>query len=222
MKEQDKLRFAQILTGLAELYGKEFSRVTMGLWFEALKDYDIEAISAAVSAHVKSPDTGQYLPKPADVVKMIAGTSKESSHIAWTKVDKAVRQVGVNQTVVFDDPLIHRVISDMGGWVALGDKTEDEWPFVANEFQNRYLGYKSRNVSAEYPPKLLGLHDAQNDGIYDASWYKERGLQQPPPVLIGDASAARQVLAGGSTRPAIEFTKASEAAALPEPRKAAA
>lgn len=34
--------------------------------------------------------------------------------VAWNKVDKAVRQVGAWTSVMFDDALIHRVISDMG------------------------------------------------------------------------------------------------------------
>ena len=37
---------------------------------------------------------------------------------AWSKVLNAVRRMGGDATVIFDD-LIHSVIDDMGGWVRL-------------------------------------------------------------------------------------------------------
>lgn len=200
MTKQDAARFAQIITGLSEMYGKEISDGAMALWFEALKAYDIDAISVAASSHVASPDSGQFMPRPADIIKMIGGTSKDSAFLAWTKVDKAVRMVGNHKTVVFDDPLIHAVIGDMGGWIALGEKSDEEWPFIANEFKNRYQGYKSRGEVPEYNGKLIGLSEANN---------RTAGFEIPAPVLIGDAVQAKHVLecATGKT---LQITTASE------------
>jgi hypothetical protein len=201
MRDGDDARFSGIITGLAEMYSKEISDGALMLWFEALKAYDIDAISAAASAHVSSPDSGQFMPRPADIIKMIGGTSKDSAFLAWSKVDKAVQRVGNYKSVVFDDPLIHAVISDMGGWISFGEKTEDEWPFIGNEFKSRYQGYKSRGEVPEYNGKLLGLSEANN---------RTAGFEIAPPVLIGDAVLAKRVLEC-ATGKSLQITTASEA-----------
>ena len=135
--------------------------------------------------------------------------------VAWAKVDRAVRQVGTWQSVVFDDALIHRVLHDMGGWLALERKTEDDWPFVAKEFQNRYRGYRGRSERPDYPPVLVGATQAHNSRV---------GGGAPAPVLIGDAGQARAVLAGGTTSPLVGFSQVTrpELLALAAPNREAA
>jgi hypothetical protein len=201
MQKSDEGKFFEIMTGLGELYGKEVSSSVMELWFRALEGYDIEAISAAASAHVSNPDNGQFFPKPADIVKMISGTSKDSAFIAWSKVEKAVERVGSYHSVVFDDPIIHKVIQDMGGWIVFGEKTYDEWPFVKNEFITRYQGYKSKSGQIDHPGKLIGIHEANN---------RKTGHEVAEPVLIGDERAAMKVLEGASNKPALEYKKVSD------------
>jgi len=198
--QKDAAQFAMIITGLAEMYRTEISDGAMGLWFQAMQAYDIEAISAAASAHISSPDSTSFMPVPADIIKMIGGTSKDSAFLAWSKVDKAVQRVGNHKSVVFDDPLIHAVISDMGGWISLGEKDEDEWPFIGNEFKARYQGYKSRGELPEYNGKLIGLSEANN---------RTAGFEIAPPVLIGDAVLAKRVLEC-ATGKSLQITTASE------------
>src|SRR5260363_262611 len=101
---------------------------------------------------------------------------RRTPRIAWANVDQAVRGVGPYQSVVFEDALIHRVLAEMGGWIPLGSKTEDEWPFVHNEFVNRYRGYRMRSETPDYPPVLIGLFEAQN---------RQSGYSVQPPVLVG-------------------------------------
>ena len=210
MTGTDESKFAEAMIGGAELYGKEMTRPLLSLYFQALKKYKLADITRALSRHVTNPDSGQYFPKPADVVRMLEGTSSDSAQVAWSKVDKAARMVGPHQTVVFDDPLIHRVIEDMGGWIPLGDKQEKEWPFVANEFRERYRGYKSLGEEPDYPGKLIGQTEA-NNGEFDPEWYKERGLPVPAPVLIGSPQQAQRVLAGGASKPRLQITSMADA-----------
>ena len=200
METDDFDRFAELLGGVFELYGREASPFAMQVWWEALRPFDFGAVRMAFSRHVQNPDVGQFPPKPADVLRMLGGTTQDKALQAWAKVDKAVRHVGTYQTVVFDDPLIHRVLHDMGGWVGLASKTEDEWPFVAKEFENRYRGYAMRNERPEYPPVLTGIAEADN---------VRRGLRSDPPRLIGDATKAEEVMQGGTRRPLIGFATAS-------------
>ena len=192
METDDFDLFAELLGGVFELYGREASPFAMQVWWEALRPFDFSAIRMAFSRHVQNPDVGQFPPKPADVLRMLGGTTQDKALQAWAKVDKAVRHVGTYQTVVFDDPLIHRVVADMGGWLSIGSRDEDAWPFVAKEFETRYRGYAMRNERPPYAPVLLGTSEAHN---------ARNGFRCDPPTLIGDADRARAVMAGGTDGP---------------------
>lgn len=203
MRTDDLSDFADLLAGVMDLYGKPISEFATQVWWEAMRPYDLPAVRLAFSRHVQNPDSGQFAPKPADVIRMLGGTTQDSALRAWAKVDKGVRHVGPYASVAFDDALIHRVLHDMGGWVGLSAKAEDEWPFVAKEFENRYRGYAMRSERPEYPPVLAGISEAEN---------VRRGLRSDPPRLIGDASKAEAVMQGGTHRPLIGFATASAAA----------
>ena len=200
MKPHEFEQFRTLMAGVHDFYARDLSEFALSVWWEAMKPYDLAAVTQAMNRHVMNPDNGQFLPKPADVRRMLGGTSQDAALHAWAKVDKAVRQVGNYASVAFDDPLIHRVIHDMGGWIGLGSKTEDEWPFVAKHFENLYRGYAMRSETPEYPPVLAGIAQADSEA---------RGLRYDPPRLVGDATAARAVIAGGATAPLIGLTSAS-------------
>jgi hypothetical protein len=204
MRDSDEIKFVTLLTGISDYYGKDLSTGVIGLYWEGLRQYDLEAVEKALWAHTQNPDTGQFMPKIADVTKMLQGRTTDQAAVAWSKVDAAVRRVGTYADVVFDDPVIHRAIADMGGWVPLGLKTEDEWPFIAKEFQNRYRGYRERNDVPDYPPVLIGLANAHNG---------KQGFGRQQPVLIGDERRAQQVMAGGTTQPLIAMKLAGELSA---------
>lgn len=210
---ESRRRFAALLTGLADYYKQDISRTVLGLYWEGLRQFDYAAVEKACWAHTQNPDTGMWMPKIADIVKMVSGRTDDQAKVAWAKVDRAVRSFpGVYQTVAFDDPLIHRVIADMGGWTGFGTKSEDEWPFVAKEFENRYRGFRMRGDTPEYPPTMIGLADAQNHSA---------GQRVKPMVyLIGQQDKAVAVLRGGSTTPLIGrgMVDAAEFTAAPAPQ----
>jgi hypothetical protein len=190
LNQSDYDNFVDIMQLVSEQYGKKPSDGLIALYWQGLKSYDFSAVREAIGKHLSNTDTGQFMPKIADIIRMMQGTSLDSALSAWAKVDRAIRQVGPYESVVFDDAIIHKVLHDMGGWLSLGTKTEDDWPFVAKEFENRYRGFKSRNERIEYPAKLIGLYEAQNS---------KEGRKVAPPMLIGDASKAREVLQLGSS-----------------------
>lgn len=194
MQQSDFDQFSQLLTATAEMYSKPMTEVSLMLWWTTLQAYDIAAVREGLMRHMQNPDSGQFMPKPADVIKFIGGTTQDGALVAWAKVDRAVRSIGTYQTVVFDDPIIHAVIADMGGWISMGSRNEDEWPFVAKEFENRYRGYRMRGGAEQYQKTLIGIADSSN---------AISGQPMQPPVLIGNEIKARQVLERGTDRPAI-------------------
>ena len=198
MQTDDFQRFHEGIVGVMAFYEKSVSRFSLDVWWNALKVYDLAAVVDAFSRHLENPDAGQFVPKPANIIRMLQGSTQDAALVAWAKVDLAVRRVGTYCDVVFDDSLIHRVIQDMGGWIGIGTKADDEWPFVAKEFENRYRGFSSRGERPEYPAKLIGIASAYN---------QQKGFKTDAPVLIGDEAQARRVLSGGTDKPAIGFKR---------------
>jgi hypothetical protein len=206
MKPSDFDTFAHMLNAIGDLYGKPQSEWSISLWWGALKHYDLAAVRDALNRHVQNPDTGQFMPKPADVVKMAQGSTMDAALIAWAKLDRGVRSVGTHRSVVFDDPLLHRVVAEMGGWIAFGEKREDEWPFVRNEFVNRYRGYRVRSELPDYPPVLTGIAEAGNG--------RNNVAHAEPPMLVGDPLQAQQVMRLGSGKPLVGVVQMDRLSAL--------
>lgn len=163
------------------------------VWWQSMAQYDLATVREALGRHTMNPDTGQFLPKPADVVKMMAGTTQDTALVAWTMLEKAIRQVGPYESVCFDDPLVNRVVTDMGGWIEFGRVLEDELPFKRNEFVTRYRAFRMRSEQPEYPAKLIGIAESTN---------AHNGKAVAPPILIGNQQRASLVYQhGGENRP---------------------
>lgn len=190
MLDQDRQQFYALMTGLFELYGKKASKELLGLYYGALKSYEIADIVRAANQHSLDPDAGQFMPKPADFVRHIDGSKQTRAMRGWSTVDKAIRQVGPYESVCFDDPIIHAVIQDMGGWLSMCEtKSEDDLKFRRHEFEKRYQGYALQGGVQEYPGRLVGLTEADCARL---------NKQAPAPKLIGDPERAKRVLLSGS------------------------
>lgn len=198
-------KFREGVQGVYSFYAKDVTDFVLDVWWNALKPYDLGAVVEAFNRHLMNPDTGQWLPKPADIVKMFGGRTQDRALVAWSKVDRAVRHVGPYESVVFDDPLIHRVIQEMAGWIGLGQKTDDDWPFVAKEFESRYRGYAMRGDTPDYAPVLIGISEAYNT---------QKGLSNEKPVLIGNKDSAISVMNKGSLVQPIGINRAESSLRL--------
>lgn len=197
---EQRRKFASLITHMADYYKSEISKAVLGIYWNGLRQFSYEAIEKACWAHTQLADeAGRWMPRNSDIIKMIEGGTTDRSMIAWSKVDNAVRVRGTWDDVVFDDATIHRVIADMGGWVLIGGKDDKEWPFMGKEFQQRYRAYAQRGPVTEYPAQLTGIANAQNAST---------GRPLLPPLLLGDAERAKQVLKGSTGSAQIGFKRA--------------
>lgn len=183
MQPSDGSAFHALLRGVHEFYRQPFTDFTADVWWEAMRPYEFEAVRVALNRHAVDPDHGQFLPKPADVVRLLDGGNQDAALRAWTAVDRAVRTVGPYQSLVFDDPLVHSVVADMGGWPQLCASTDEQWPFVRNEFVTRYRGARLTS-GGEHPRLLTGIAQQVN---------ALAGQPIAPPLAIGNVDRARQV-----------------------------
>jgi len=204
MMPADRRAFADALAAAYTLYRVELSQAVTAMWWRALQGYEITAVLDALGKHAMNTDTGQFLPKPADVVKVLEGTTSDTALLAWSKVLDGVKRFGTYGSVVFDDPIIHRVLNDLGGWPWLGRQESKELPFVENRFRDAYRAWKSRGLITDYPRSLPGIIEHQNAAAGFAGVNVNTRF-------IGDETRAKAVLAGPREQPLIVQREAAGA-----------
>lgn len=190
MFDADKKPFAEVVRASMDVYGRDVSPDVLRIWWAALQEFSIDEVRTGFSRYIKSTESGTFPPKPADIIRMIEGSSSDRGALAWAKVLEAAQRVGAYRSVCFDDPIIHNVIEAMGGWTAICAMEKDEQPFRSAEFAKRYRTYAETGGAREYPAYLLGIHEATNS---------LHGYKSQPPMLIGDQDKAGQVMSLGAS-----------------------
>lgn len=192
MQSIDGQAFQQLLTNIGMLYGETVHEKVLETWWGALEHLEFAEVKVALKVHVRNPDTGQYMPKPADVMRCLRGDSKTQALQAWSKVEDAICSQGAYASLVFDDALIHAVIEEMGGWVRLCHTLLKDLPFRAHDFEKRYAAYVL-HPPPRYPKQLIGL-EAQQNNLYGYA-------AKNPPLLVGNSERALQVFQSGGDKP---------------------
>lgn len=182
------------------------------MWVAVLTPYDVEQID---QAFYKFMAVGERMVKPSDIVKIIEGAVPDRALIAWNKVVAAMRDVGDHRSICFDDPVIHSVVLDMGGWCALNRTTDEKLHFVGQDFQKRYVQKFSDDPAAALAaPRCLSGWTAVTN--------RSNGFLAAPEevVLYGDQDVAEAVfLAGkGEGKTLLTYRKPTTAPALAGPR----
>lgn len=205
MQPNEYPQFIATLAGVHDFYGKDLSDFATQVWVEAVKGFELQQVTKALSAHLMDPEKGQFMPKPADLVRQLQGTQTDRALVAWGKVAGAMSSVGAYSDVVFDDPIIHLCVTDAGGWPKFCRTTFEEQSYLQHRFCEAYRAYGARGAPTEYPSRLIGAGGGVDD-------YAKRGLPTPKPALIGDRARAMEVLSGGT---AARIAASQVMAALP-------
>lgn len=162
MTPADAVNFSRMLTLVAEQYGKAMSPDLIQLYFDGLSHLPIEAVRAAFQKHIRNTDTGQWMPKIADVIRACEGKSEDAAYLALVELQGAFSSVGAWRSVEFTDPITRAVVRDMGGWPELCNRNAEEWAkFGAPDFMRRYRIYKARG-DVDAPGYLPGYFERAN------------------------------------------------------------
>ena len=201
MQNHDLSQFRQLLTDVMAYYGKDCSKFMLSVWWQALNAFDLEQVQSSLQRHATDAERGQFAPKVADIVRLLQGTTTDRAAMAWGKVHEAMSSVGAYTDVVFDDPAIHAVIEDLGGWPKVCRNDIAEPSYLQHRFQEGYRAYVERG-QFDYPRRLAGDRSPDHD-------YTSRGLPLPRPSLVGDRERAIAVLKNGSSTGKTLITTAS-------------
>lgn len=168
--QEKREKFAELMTALEELYKQKISGLVFEMYFNVLEYYDISQIRKAINDHIRNTKNGQFMPKPADLIRQIELEEEPAEHramLGWSEISRQIKSVGSYDNPHFEDPLISHVIHDMGGWVHMCGVLEKDLVWMGKEFERRYLSY------AEYPPanlepkRLAGTFASYNQKIAD-------------------------------------------------------
>ncbi len=190
MRADEMPAFKDLLTDAMAYYGKDCSAFTLTVWWGALQGCELEQVATALQRHAMDPERGQFAPKVADLVRVLQGTSTDRAALAWGKVHEAMSAVGAYCDVVFDDPAIHAVVEDLGGWPKVCRTETNELSYLQHRFQEAHRAYTARG-QFEYQRRLAG--DRSPDYEYARS-----GLPLPRPALVGNRERAIAVLKNGN------------------------
>lgn len=190
MTNNERGAFAGLLTDVMAYYGKDASNFVLSVWWSACENFEMEQVQKALQKHACDPERGQFAPKVADIVRSLQGTSTDRAAIAWGKVHEAMSAVGAYSDVVFDDPAIHAVIEDLGGWPKVCRTDADDLSYLQHRFQESHRAYTGRG-QFEYQRRLAGDRSPDFE-------FSSRNIPLPRPALVGDRERAIAVLRNGN------------------------
>lgn len=141
-------RLIQTLVGVYGFYEKELNEFAIRVWSDAVGDFAIADLEQAFSRHLKDPEAGKWLPKPADIIRQLKGTADEAALIAWGQVLEAVRN---RQPLPINGPM-EEALRSLGGTSAIARADESQNGFLQRRFVEAFKAYKARSDA----PPLLG------------------------------------------------------------------
>lgn len=214
MQPSDRADFAQLITDVLAYYRQDASRFVLDLWWSACQPFDLAQIRHAMQRHATDPEHGRFAPKVADIVRILAGTSTDRAALAWGKALDAMNRVGAYTDVVFDDPAIHAVIEDLGGWPKVCRTDLNELSYMQHRFCESHRAYTGRG-EFDYPARLGGDRSPDSE-------YQKKGLPLPKPALVGDRERAKLVYQRGGAAGKTSITYQAVEAIEAGPRQAIA
>ena len=162
MKNEDKRAFFDLMMAAGEVYGREVTQPMAAIYFSALANVSIEQVQEAMMAHMQNPDSGQFFPKPADLIKQMTGTTKQQdaaiedrAAIAWACIERGIRRVGSYGTLKLEDKQALATVKAMGGWQSICQTETSKMEWKRKEFIRMYETFERMPLEA-LPSSLPG------------------------------------------------------------------
>lgn len=162
MQEQDKSAFRDMMMAAGEVYGREITKPLLQMYFAALYQYEIDQAHGAMMAHMQNPDSGQFFPKPADLIRQLSGTSKQQeaaiedkASMAWACIERDIRRIGSYGTLKMDDKQALAAVKAIGGWQSLCQTETSKMEWKRKEFIRMYETFERTPLDA-LPASLPG------------------------------------------------------------------
>ncbi len=153
MNDRDKLTFIKLWTAAWANYGQKIDPLGAGLAFSVLssKGFTFDQIKAGIALYCTNP-RNSYGPSASALIAELEGDPENAAMLVWPEVERLIHG-GVHNRVIFDDPIIHQVIQDMGGFKTLGMIPTIDMKWTKKEFIAQYVSIKQSGRS-NFPASL--------------------------------------------------------------------
>lgn len=179
--------FDEFVQAIAQLVdsipsARAFTPSQLVTWFQDLEDFDLREVKRALQ-EIRRSRNDAFLPSVGQVRAWIVGGEDERAVTAWGRLLGALETHGIYRSVDFQDPVLHTVIDQMGGWVRLVDQFGDspqELSYRRHEFVQTYKAF-SKKLPGPAPTHLRGLAEIANG---DSRGHWDHGFDHVDPVLV--------------------------------------
>ena len=168
MEKRDGPRFKELLAMISVTYESDFTQTKSLLWWNLFRGYSLRDVEKAVLSHIACPDYGMHMPKPANIMKFISGTTKQleqavddKAEIAWHVILGEIRRIGSYGSLKMEDKQALAAVQAIGGWKNLCGLTIDKMTWAHKEFIAAYQNYERADLAA-LPNKLPGRIHLEN------------------------------------------------------------
>jgi len=145
----DRQLFAQMFAMLCEVYNRQQTGPLMDGYYLVLKQMGDEEFKSAVASILENR-TMQALPKPAEILEYAKPQLEALAALALQDLESAFCSAGRYRSVRFEDPVLHSVITAMGGWTHICEMEKREWEFKRKEFPRLYALHARRGSHPEH------------------------------------------------------------------------
>ncbi len=164
--DDKKLRFTNCINGLAGYFDKKVEPFLLEIYWKALKKHSIEDIEQGAFVLIA---TVRFFPKVVEWIEAMsggAGKIEDIAEIQAVEVLRAVKRIGVYNSVKFDDPVSIAVVQlCYGGWIRLcTELMSDGEKWFLKDFVKYYRAYKRQNILSH--DVLSGLIEYDNSEKY--------------------------------------------------------
>ena len=195
VRQEDFKKFKDGLHGVYSFYGKDLLPFALDVWWGALKRFELPEVIEAFNQHLVSQASGQFLPKPADILKQLGAEDRDGARLgsseAWAIAISAYDEAA---TVMLNDEIVEamdiaRPVLDAGDEIG-----------ARAAFREAYDRIVLRNRSACRPVKWwpsLGHDVTRREEVIRSA--VDRGLltqEQANPYLPAPVTPQGEFIAG--------------------------
>lgn len=178
MTDADRSAFAAVLFALGDTFDAAISDTRMEIYFRALVDLPLEAVTNAAVLHMRH---GKFFPRPVELREAVDGSLEDRAEVAWTQLLRLVRKVGSWGKPDWPDPVLERAAKELyGGWAMLCERLPGEGPELlgaAKLFKSTYAAYARREAREALSLPTTDEARARLHGLRDD--LESRGLPAP-------------------------------------------
>lgn len=158
-------KFNQYMAILGEIVGQTPATEKIKIYWKILSEYQGKDIFNAFDQLLRQPRLLKF-PVPGDIIALFAEDIEAKALTAWQKVKLGIRRAGYMHSVKFDDPVIHNVLSGMGGWKNFCSLEEEDERFYRPQFLKAYAAFSRLEAQGRLQviPYLPGEAEIHNTG----------------------------------------------------------